>query len=215
LYNGLLEIAVSDTSGRPPQARSFRPGRIGRHGREVVLAPCTTVDTEYTDRRHRLHRHRQGRPRTPPGRLRRARLTPAGQLRWADDQYIRMAGGTEAAQKGGMLPHQRTQIRTWLTPRGVTVVEPAGELDFHSAAALEAAITASGKLPCVVVDLSRITFTDSTGINALLGANRTLRGAGGWLRLSSALDMPLRTMKIVGVDRVIDVYPTLDAALQI
>lgn len=112
------------------------------------------------------------------------------------------------------MPDHRTQIRTSLTPRGITVVEPDGEVDFHSAPALEAAITASGRLPCAVVDFSHITFTDSTGINALLGANRTLRAAGGWLRLSSVCDPPLRAMKIIGVDRVIDVYPTLDAALQ-
>jgi anti-anti-sigma factor len=114
-----------------------------------------------------------------------------------------------------MLPsNERTQIRTSLTPRGVTVLRPAGELDVHSAPALETAITATGRLPCVVVDFSHVTFTDSTGINALLGANRTLRAAGGWLRLSSVSDAPLRTMKIVGVDRVIDVYPSLDAALR-
>jgi anti-sigma B factor antagonist len=112
------------------------------------------------------------------------------------------------------LPHERTQVRTSLTARGITVLQPAGELDVHSAPALEAAITATGRLPCVVVDFSHVTFTDSTGINALLGGNRTLRAAGGWLRLSSVSDAPLRAMKIVGVDRVIALYPTLDAALQ-
>lgn len=124
-----------------------------------------------------------------------------------------MAGGDQAPQKGGTLPNS-TQIRTSLTERGITVVTPAGELDFHSAPALEAAITANGRLPCAVVDFCHVTFTDSTGINAVLGANRTLRAAGGWLRLSSVPDAPLRTMKIIGVDRVIDIYPTLDAALQ-
>lgn len=125
-----------------------------------------------------------------------------------------MTGGNRAAQKGGTVPNHRTQIRTSLTPRGITVVTPAGELDLHSAPALEATIVAPGRLPCAVVDFSHITFTDSTGINALLGANRTLQAAGGWLRLSSVPDTPLRTMKIIGVDRVIDIYPTLDAALQ-
>jgi anti-anti-sigma factor len=113
------------------------------------------------------------------------------------------------------LPHERTQIHTSLTSRGITVLTPAGELDFHTAPALEAAITTTGRLPCAVVDFSHIIFIDSTGINALLGANRTLKAEGGWLRLSSVGDVPLRTMKIVGVDRVIGVYPTLDAALQI
>ncbi|WP_299537378.1 ATP-binding protein [uncultured Streptomyces sp.] len=50
LQNGLLEIAVSDTSGRSPQPQPFEPGRIGQHGLEIVLALCTKVDTEIGDR---------------------------------------------------------------------------------------------------------------------------------------------------------------------
>jgi anti-anti-sigma factor len=109
---------------------------------------------------------------------------------------------------------ERLQIRTTVTSRGITVVSPVGELDHTSAPALEAALTATGRLPCAVVDFSHITFTDSTGITALLRANRTLSAAGGWLRLSGVGDVPLRAMRIVGVDHVIDVYPTLDAALR-
>ena len=108
----------------------------------------------------------------------------------------------------------RIQIHTAVTSRGITVLTPAGELDYNSAPALQAAITATGRLPCAVVDFSHVTFTDSTGINALLLANRTLQAAGGWLRLSSVPDVPLRTMQIVGLDHVIDVYPTREAALR-
>ncbi|MFE9687954.1 STAS domain-containing protein [Streptomyces sp. NPDC006285] len=112
------------------------------------------------------------------------------------------------------MPSERTQIRTSVTPRGITVVAPAGELDYNSAAALETAITAAGRLPCVVVDFSHVTFTDSSGITALLRANRNLQAAGGWLRLSSLPDSPLQAMEIVGVDHVIGIYPTLEAALR-
>ncbi|MEV7297405.1 STAS domain-containing protein [Streptomyces microflavus] len=106
------------------------------------------------------------------------------------------------------------RIRTSLTARGITVVSPAGELDHHSAAALEATITTTGRLPCAVVDFSHVTFIDSTGINALLRASRSLQAAGGWLRLSSVPDHPLQILEIVGIDQVIDIYPTLEAALR-
>lgn len=109
---------------------------------------------------------------------------------------------------------ERLQIDTTVTPRGITVVSPVGELDHDSAPGLEAALTAAGRLPCAVVDFSDISFIDSSGISALFRANRTLHAAGGWLRLSSIPGIPLRAMEIVGVDQVIDVYPTLDAALQ-
>ncbi|MFG2593887.1 STAS domain-containing protein [Streptomyces sp. NPDC048438] len=112
------------------------------------------------------------------------------------------------------MPSERTQIRTSVTPRGITVLAPAGELDFNSVPALETAVTATGRLPCAVVDFSRVTFIDSTGINALLRASHTLHAAGGWLRLSSIPDAPLRALKVVGLDQVIDMYPTLEAALR-
>lgn len=50
LQDGLLEIAVSDTSERSLQPQPFEPGRIGQHGLEIVLALCTKVDTEIGDR---------------------------------------------------------------------------------------------------------------------------------------------------------------------
>ncbi|WUH88911.1 STAS domain-containing protein [Streptomyces sp. NBC_00433] len=109
---------------------------------------------------------------------------------------------------------ERLRINTAVTPRGITVVTPAGELDYNSAPALQEVLTATGRLPCAVVDFSYISFIDSTGIAALLHGNRTLHAAGGWLRLSSIPGAPLRAMEIVGVDHVIDVYPTLHAALQ-
>lgn len=57
LHNDLLEIAVSDTSGRPPQAQSFQPERIGHHGLEIVLALCDAVDTDYTETGKTIRAH--------------------------------------------------------------------------------------------------------------------------------------------------------------
>ena len=63
---------------------------------------------------------------------------------------------------------------------GETVVAPSGELDLASAPAVRDAL--AGALAdgagAVVVDLSRVTFLDSTGLAALLNAARRLRRAG-------------------------------------
>jgi anti-sigma regulatory factor (Ser/Thr protein kinase) len=48
LRDGVLEIAVSDTSARPPQPQPIDPERIGQHGLEIVIALCTRVDTQTT-----------------------------------------------------------------------------------------------------------------------------------------------------------------------
>ncbi|SHM86222.1 ATP-binding protein [Actinacidiphila paucisporea] len=50
LDGDLLEIAVTDTSARPPRAQLFEPERVGQHGLEIVTAVCSTVVTSVTDR---------------------------------------------------------------------------------------------------------------------------------------------------------------------
>ncbi|MEU1091029.1 ATP-binding protein [Streptomyces sp. NPDC005892] len=50
LDEGLLKIAVSDTSKRSPQAQAFEPRRIGQHGLEIVVALCDRVDSVSTAR---------------------------------------------------------------------------------------------------------------------------------------------------------------------
>ncbi|MFG1807430.1 ATP-binding protein [Streptomyces sp. NPDC049040] len=45
-----LVITVGDTSVQPPTFHPFSPHRIGRHGLEIVLALCTSVDCRPTPR---------------------------------------------------------------------------------------------------------------------------------------------------------------------
>jgi signal transduction histidine kinase len=57
LQDGLLQIAVSDTSGSTPQPQTFGPERIGQHGLEIVLALCTRVNTSTHDRGKTVRAH--------------------------------------------------------------------------------------------------------------------------------------------------------------
>ncbi|MGW4047329.1 STAS domain-containing protein [Streptomyces sp. NPDC004721] len=66
---------------------------------------------------------------------------------------------------------------------------------------------------CTVVDLCEVTFMDSSGITTLLSAHQVLGQAGGWLRLAGTRDCVMRTFQLVGLDTVIDCYPTLSGAL--
>jgi anti-anti-sigma factor len=98
--------------------------------------------------------------------------------------------------------------------REVTVVTAARDLDFTSAAALEEALTAGigqGALH-VVLDFTHTRFMDSSGINALLRAHRSLSAAGGWIRLSAVSEPVLSTLDIVGLPEVLRLYPTAELA---
>ena len=65
------------------------------------------------------------------------------------------------------------------------VVTPSGEIDRDTAAefraALEQAVAQAGRGP-VAVELSRVTFMDSSGVGALLAAHRLADSAGATLR---------------------------------
>lgn len=97
---------------------------------------------------------------------------------------------------------------------GVRVLTAAGEIDHQSGDVLAQALDVSGApRPRVVVDLGRVTFMDSSGINILITAHRALTEAGGWLRLARPGPSVERVLRLVGVDAVIDCHETLGQAL--
>ncbi|MER5252754.1 MULTISPECIES: STAS domain-containing protein [unclassified Streptomyces] len=96
----------------------------------------------------------------------------------------------------------------------VTVLTLAGEIDLdtstHVQQALEAVDVPGAR---VVVDLRRVTFIDSSGINIFIAGHRALTEAGGWLRLAGPAESVTRTLEIVGIGTLIDICPTLGEAL--
>jgi stage II sporulation protein AA (anti-sigma F factor antagonist) len=65
----------------------------------------------------------------------------------------------------------------------------------------------------VVIDLSQVTFMDSSGVNALIAAHQSALAAQGWLRLVVVRGAVLRTLQLVGLDTVVPCHPTLEDAL--
>ncbi|SEC47617.1 stage II sporulation protein AA (anti-sigma F factor antagonist) [Streptomyces sp. 3213] len=97
---------------------------------------------------------------------------------------------------------------------GIVVVALAGEIDHQTAAPLREALDLpDGVAPHVVLDLRQVTFMDSSGINILLAVHQTLAQANGWLRLAGTTPSVQRVIQLVGIDGVIDCYPTVQQAL--
>jgi anti-anti-sigma factor len=98
---------------------------------------------------------------------------------------------------------------------GVTVLGLRGEIDCDTVGALARAMppadpTAGSR---VVVDLSGVTFMDSSGINALIAAHQVTRAARGWLRLAGLRDSVRRTVELVGLDTLATCHPTVREAI--
>jgi anti-sigma B factor antagonist len=65
----------------------------------------------------------------------------------------------------------------------------------------------------LIADLGQTTFCDSSGISALGRAYRRARASGGEMRLVVTAPAVLRVLALTGVDRLLDIYPSVPAAL--
>ncbi|MBY8877298.1 STAS domain-containing protein [Actinacidiphila acidipaludis] len=96
----------------------------------------------------------------------------------------------------------------------ITVVSPAGEIDYSSGSRLREALTvAEDRPPRVVLDLSHVAFMDSNGITILLLTHKALGEAGGWLRIAGCTSPVARVVQLVGLDTVIPCFPCRQDAL--
>ncbi|WP_444542254.1 STAS domain-containing protein [Cellulomonas phragmiteti] len=96
-----------------------------------------------------------------------------------------------------------------------TVVHVAGEIDVASADRLResvAQLLSDGRTD-LVVDLSAVTFMDSTGLGLLVGTLKRVRLAGGRLVLVVDSERLLKVFRITGLTQVFTIHDTLDAAL--
>jgi anti-sigma B factor antagonist len=98
----------------------------------------------------------------------------------------------------------------------VAAVVVGGELDYETSPRLRAhlahAIKAGGRH--LIVDLSAVSFVDSTAIGVLVGAVGKLEEIGGGsLAVVCARENVLRIFQITGLDNMIPLYPSREEAL--
>ncbi len=95
------------------------------------------------------------------------------------------------------------------------VVHVAGEIDVYSAPALRERLDdeIGGGQHDIVVDLTDVSFMDSTGLGVLVGRLKQIRLNDGSMRLVAANDRVLKVFTITGLDKVFEIYPTVDEAL--
>ena len=89
---------------------------------------------------------------------------------------------------------------------GATVISVRGEIDHHSARTIMENIDhiISSALPMrLVLDLSSVTFMDSSGIAVLLRALRQMDQLGGNLRVVGIPPQPRRVLDAAGIGRLI------------
>ena len=96
-----------------------------------------------------------------------------------------------------------------------TLVELEGEIDLHSAPSLKEALIEVGTAPSarVALDLNGVSFLDSTGIGALVGAFKRTRQGQGQIAFFGARPRVKRVFQIAGLWNALPFYESRDAAL--
>jgi anti-sigma B factor antagonist len=95
------------------------------------------------------------------------------------------------------------------------IFELTGSLDIATAPTVRAALLEAADKGDhrIVVDLERVDFLDSTGLGAMIGAQRRAKEAGGEIRLVVQEGQILRLLRITGLLKAFGVYVTLEDAL--
>lgn len=100
---------------------------------------------------------------------------------------------------------------------GIRVITVRGEIDAYTAPALrlelDRLIQESALMSACVIDLTGVTFLDSSALGVLVGALRLLRGRGAALRIVEPETAAARIFTQTGLDAVLELYPTRELAL--
>lgn len=64
----------------------------------------------------------------------------------------------------------------------------------------------------LVIDLTNVTFMDSSGLGAVIGALKTARASGGDLRIAGAGEQVSMVLQLSNVDRILKPYANPETA---
>jgi anti-anti-sigma factor len=99
------------------------------------------------------------------------------------------------------------------TADGTAVVSVQGEVDLVSSDQLRRVLDdALQETPRVTLDLTELTFIDSSGLSALVDAHRKARDAGGTLTLRHPTPMLRRLLDITRLETLLVIEPEEQSA---
>src|SRR4051794_31076676 len=97
-----------------------------------------------------------------------------------------------------------------------TLASVSGDIDAYTAPELRAALLGlvqDSRLH-IVIDMSGVSFLDSTGLGVLIGTLNRQRKSGGSLGLAAISDRVFKIFRITSLDTVFDIHPDVDDALK-
>jgi anti-sigma B factor antagonist len=96
-----------------------------------------------------------------------------------------------------------------------TVIAVVGDLDLSAAPLLRRALLcalAESRMPCIVLDLSGMAFTDSTGLGLIIAGHKRAKARGGLLALAAVPQNTNSLLRIAGLSRLLALHATVAEA---
>lgn len=89
-----------------------------------------------------------------------------------------------------------------------------GEIDLHVSPGIAASLSTmvKSKPPELVVDMSHVTYIDSSGLAVLIEAMQNVAAYGGKFALAGLQDAVRPIFEIARLDQVFRIFPDVDAA---
>jgi anti-anti-sigma factor len=105
-------------------------------------------------------------------------------------------------------------VLEWCRLNSGVLISVSGEMDITNAARLD---SLAGKLrrsgEPLVLDLGKLTFMDSSGLNVLLHLHKASREEGGGLHVVGLQQRPARLLKITGMEQALHIHSSVDEAV--
>jgi anti-sigma B factor antagonist len=98
---------------------------------------------------------------------------------------------------------------------GHHVIAARGEIDLYTAPDLKQVLTTAidGGERRIVIDLTDVSFLDSTALGVLIGAVKRLRTRGGALAIVNVDSSIAKTFEITGLDQIFTILTTREDAI--
>ena len=101
-----------------------------------------------------------------------------------------------------------------VSPNSSNVLPLEGEIDLHVSPRIASSLQSliATKPPQVVVDLSKVTYIDSSGLAVLIEGMQNVAAYGGRFALAGLQETVRPIFEIARLDQVFKIYPDVDAA---
>jgi anti-anti-sigma factor len=121
---------------------------------------------------------------------------------------------TGVKSRGRLIKDNVVELVVEELPDKVTKVQLSGRMDIEGAASVDLKMNAlAGSRPILILDMAEVSFMASMGLRTLMLCGKAMARGRRKMAICSAQPNVERVLRSAGLDEVVPIYPTFEAAL--